>query len=234
MKKSKEDANFEILKDFSHGLGAASFGVASMQQMKRGGDAIPVKELEHFPYAISLGHRLSDSLMETLKDGPTKLYAYHYRMVNLELDRMAMQLVRKIQQMGYSACPIPSSQIIDWKKQQGHMAHKWVGYNAGIGWYGRNNLLIHPEYGARMRYVSILTDLPLAAGKPIKADCGDCYECIRVCPAEAISEKRENFLMDKCREKLYYFKTKWNIGHYICGLCIKACPGARKGERQIG
>ena len=183
-----------------------------------------------FPYAVCIGCRLSDTIMESLVDGPTRLYAYHYRTVNRELDGIALRVANEIQRMGYDACPIPSSQIIDWERNVGHASHRWAAYHAGLGWYGLSNLLISPEYGARVRYVTIFTDIPLPEGKPLAAGCGGCRACIGACPAGAISERREDFNLAKCEEQLRFYRNTWNIGHHICGLCIKACPGRKSAK----
>jgi len=174
-------------------------------------------------YAVCIGCRLSDYIIDSLVDGPSRLYAYHYRVVNRELDAMALRVANAIQRMGYEACPIPSSQVIDWDRNVGHASHRWAAYHAGLGWYGRNNLIVSPQYGARVRYVTVFTDMPLPTGESLTQDCGDCRACIEVCPARAISERREDFDLAKCLEQLRFYRNNWNIGHHICGLCIKAC-----------
>ncbi len=183
--------------------------------------------MARFPYAVCIGCRLSDSIIDSLVDGPSRLYAYHYRVVNRELDDMALRVTNAIQRMGYEACPVPSSQVIDWTRNLGHASHRWAAYHAGLGWYGLNNLIISPQHGARVRYVTVFTDAPLPAAEPLNRDCGDCRACIGACPVSAISERREDFDLAKCQEQLRFYRNTWNIGHHICGLCIKACP-ARK------
>ncbi len=208
--------------------GACCFGVASVARMKSGSSELPAaKELLDFPYALSIGLRLSDSILESLVDGPTRLYAYHYRTANRELDSIALRVTNEIQRLGYDAWPVPASQIIDWERSVGHASHRWAAYHAGVGWYGRNGLIVSPAYGARVRYVTVFTDIPLRAGEPLALDCGDCRACVAACPAGAIAERREAFDLAKCREQLRFYRNQWNIGHHICGLCIKACPGTR-------
>jgi len=217
---------FSVLKRTALDFGACCFGVASVEKMKS--SLPPAEEMADFPYAVSIGWRLSDYIIDSLVDGPTRLYAYHYRVVNNALDAVALRVANQVQRMGYEACPIPSSQIIDWKQNLGHASHRWAAYHAGLGWYGRSNLIISPLHGARVRYVTVFTDMPLPEGGPVAMDCGDCRACIDVCPVGAISEKREDFNLAKCQEQLRFYRNTWNIGHYICGLCIKACPARKK------
>jgi epoxyqueuosine reductase QueG len=98
-----------------------------------------------------------------------------------------------------------------------------------VGWLGRNNLIIHPQHGARIRLVSILTDLPLQADEPREETCGACRRCIALCPAGAIKEKVEEFDHLGCFEKLKEFRTAYNVGQYICGVCVKACEPRGEG-----
>jgi epoxyqueuosine reductase len=227
MESSTKDA-FSLLERVALDAGASSFGVASVEKMSLGSSIPPpAGEVAGFRHAVSIGCRLSDSIMDSLVDGPSRLYAYHYRIVNRELDAIALRVANAIQRMGYDACPIPASQIVDWESNVGHASHRWAAYHAGLGWYGRNNLIISPQYGARVRYVTVFTTLPLPEGQPLLRDCGDCRACIGVCPAGAIAETRADFELAKCQEQLRFFRNKSNIGHYICGLCIKACPGTR-------
>jgi epoxyqueuosine reductase QueG len=66
--------------------------------------------------------------------------------------------------------------------------HKSAATSAGIGWIGRNGLLINPIHGPRLSLATVLTDAPLKNGTPIEAClCGDCRMCIDHCPSGAIT-----------------------------------------------
>jgi epoxyqueuosine reductase len=223
---------FGELKEIARRGGASSFGVASVGAMRRAGLECPTPELGRLPRAIAVGYRLSDAVMDSLVDRPTKLYAHHYRMVNAQLDRIALDLTAALQAHGFEALPLPASQIVDWDERRGQASHKWVAHFAGLGFFGLNNLLIDPEFGARMRYVSVYTDAPLPTGRPPEQDCGDCRACIPACPCGAIGPTRDAFDLERCAEQLHFFKTKGNIGHHICGLCIKACAPRQRAERR--
>ena len=98
-------------------------------------------------YAVSLGKRLVAGVLDDMLDGPTPLYFHHYRQLNFFLDRGALLIASRIQDLGFRAVPIPASQVIDWPKQRAHLSHKKVGEMAGLGWIGRNNLLVTPSSG---------------------------------------------------------------------------------------
>jgi epoxyqueuosine reductase QueG len=175
------------------------------------------------PFGISIAIRLADAVLEGIDDHPTLLYLHHYRQANYILDQIAFRVATLIQRAGGNAIPIAASQIVDWEHQRGHLSHKKVAQAAGVGWLGRNNLIIHPQHGARIRLASILTDLPLQADKPGKGSCGTCRQCIIICPAKAVKERVEEFDHRGCFEKLKEFRTTYHVGQYICGVCVKAC-----------
>jgi len=219
-----EKENRDKLKKFSLDSSLSLFGVADITGIRE--EFILDKGLvTKFNRGISLGKRLIDSVLEDIKDRPTRLYFHHYRQLNFFLDRAAFLLSSYIQELGYQALPIPASQIIDWENQKAHLSHKKVGLLAGLGWMGLSNLLVNPELGARFRLVTVLTDMPLAVDEPLKADCGECRECLQPCPAQAIKEKREDFNHLACFEKLKEFRHSGIVGQDICGVCVKACVG---------
>ncbi|MCO7223692.1 tRNA epoxyqueuosine(34) reductase QueG [Pleionea sp. CnH1-48] len=57
---------------------------------------------------------------------------------------------------------------------------------AGIGWIGKNAMLINPEEGSFFFLGEIYTNLPLEADKPQTEQCGACTSCINLCPTQAI------------------------------------------------
>jgi epoxyqueuosine reductase len=222
------------IKEESQRWGGNLFGVADLSQTRLATCGLDEKALSKLPFGISIGIRLSDAVLEGIDDHPTLLYLHHYRQANYILDRIAFHVAALIQHMGGKALPIAASQIVDWEGQRGHLSHKGLAQAAGIGWLGRNNLIVHPEYGARIRLVSILTDLPLQTDTPLKDSCGTCRQCIPVCPAGAIKEEVEEFDHLGCLEKLKGFRNKYNIGQYICGVCIKACqPQAISESKNV-
>jgi len=222
--------NSERIQKKALEIGFSLCGIADIREARadfRLGDNLR----DSFPFGISLGRRLLDAVLEDIRDGPTPLYFHHYRQLNAFLDRGALLLASFIQDLGHRALPIAASQTIDWERQRGQVSHKAIGRLAGLGWIGRNNLLVHPDYGSRFRLVSVLTDMPLEVAAPLSFGCGSCRACIASCPARSIMEKPADFNHMSCYEKLKEFRNLGLVGQFICGICVKSCRGTRVPAR---
>jgi epoxyqueuosine reductase len=222
-----QEKNYLLIKRFCEDLGIDLFGVADIAKIKKG-FILSRGSLEKFDQAISLGVRLSQGILGEIESAPTRLYFHHYRSVNAFLDQAALKVSNYIQKKGYLSLPIPASQIVDWQNQKAHLSHKQIGYLAGLGWIGRNNLLVNKDLGSQFRLVSILTDMPLKPDNPTKEDCGKCMLCVTICPARAIKENPLDFDYVKCFDKLKDFQKQRLVEQYICGVCVKACNGGIK------
>jgi epoxyqueuosine reductase len=152
------------------------------------------------------------------------------------LDEIALLAANILQRDGFNSLPIPAAQSWDRENHYGAISHKAVGHMAGLGWQGKSLLLVNPEYGPRIRLVTVLTDAPLEVNGPIKNRCGKCTLCRDACPAGAIKgavtkdhyDSREEALdLRLCVEKLYEFAKLPGVDVNICGICIKVCPFGR-------
>jgi len=220
-----KEKNYKLLNDLAYSQGADLFGVADTSRVKKYIYHELLNETGKLPYAVSIGVRLQQSVLDTITDRPNQIYKTHYRQVNAQLDQIISHLSVEIQRLGFKALPIAASYIIDWTKQNAHVSHRHVAWEAGVEKKKKNNLLIHPEYGAGIRLISLFTDLPLDVDSPIESDCDNCSACMIACPAEAIDD--DNFDFDKCFEQVKKFSKENNYNTYICGLCVRACADVR-------
>lgn len=224
--------NVERMKSVCRQWGAPLFGVADLRPLKREDLNLSPGTIDRLPFGISIGFHLSDGVLEEIGTQPTMLYFHHYQRVNILLDTIGLLIVSAIQGLGYQAIPIAASQIVDWKAQKAHLSHKHVARLAGLGWIGRNNLLVTERFGSHVRLVTVMTDLPLETNSPLTVDCGPCRACLNVCPAGAIREKQEDFGHLQCYEQLRSFAKTLHFSHNICGICIKACKGFKRSRGQ--
>ncbi|MFH1777268.1 MAG: hypothetical protein ABH952_06910 [Candidatus Omnitrophota bacterium] len=215
--------NYNKLKTKALAWGADVFGVAELSGQRIEFSPEIERLKDKYCSAISVGMGLASDVVETIVDHPTLIYSWHYRQLNSALDQIALRIVHYIKECNYSTLPIAASQLVDWKRQKAHLSHKHVADLAGIGWWGRNNLIVSPKFGSRLRFVTILTNLPLKRDNPLNRDCGQCRRCINVCPAGAIREKREDFEHEKCYQTLRNFSKLAGVKYHICGICIRAC-----------
>lgn len=233
-----KDKNYIALRKFCQDLGLDLFGVADIRDVKQEFVVSP-ELLSKLDKAIVLGGRLSKTVLTELIAAPTRLYSYHYRTLNSLLDQSALKATLYIEAQGYLGLPIPTSQILDWKKQTGHLSHKKIGELAGLGWIGRNNMLVNKDFGAQFRLVTILTNMPLVIDKPTGSgldsfgqshkpgqdNCGLCHLCVDVCPAKAIQENVADFDHIKCFDAIKGFQKLHLAEQYICGVCVNVCGG---------
>ena len=219
--------NNEKIEKWLRELDVDLFGIAGMSRYGEDVTGIGNLTVGDVPCAISFGLVLSRGVLDTLEDGPTQLYLHHYRQLNYRLDMIGYFLGRQIEREGFRAVPFAASQVVDWKNQRGHINHKRVGVLAGLGWIGRNNLLVNPRFGSGARYSTVLTDMPLEPGDELGEDCAECRACIDACPAGAIKNERQEFDHYGCYDMLNRFRKERNIGHHICGMCVKMCRGSR-------
>ena len=113
--------------------------------------------------------------------------------------------------------------------------HKMAATSAGIGWIGKNGLLISIDYGPRLSLGTVLTDAPLRTDAPIEhCLCGECLLCMKHCPSQAITGSSWSRLtpfvelvrLANCRS--HKTNKRQTTGKPNCGLCINICPFGRK------
>jgi len=117
--------------------------------------------------------------------------------------------------------------------------HKIAATCAGLGWIGRNGLLISPEHGPRLSLATVLTDAPLRPDPPVEESlCGACRLCMEHCPAGAVTGqdwcRNSPFpvLVDNERCSAYKKKARAAGRKPNCGLCISICPYGRKDRNH--
>ena len=112
------------------------------------------------------------------------------------------------------------------------MERQWAA-KAGLGWQGKNTLLINTKNGSYFFLAEIICDLALEYDHPIKDHCGTCTKCIDACPTDAISP--EGYLLDSSKcisyltierksempEELKDKMSNWMFG---CDICQEVCP----------
>lgn len=115
------------------------------------------------------------------------------------------------------------------------MEREWAR-RSGIGWTGKNTLLIHPRAGSYFFLAEIILDLELDYDHPIKDYCGTCTRCIDACPTGAISP--EGYLVDGSKCISYFtielkgaipeaYREQFENWMFGCDICQEVCPWNR-------
>ena len=104
--------------------------------------------------------------------------------------------------------------------------------NAGLGWVGKNSMLISKDYGSFVFIGELIIDLELQADLPVKDYCGNCTICIDACPTGAIIQP---YVVDGSKCISYFtiekkggipdqFKGKFMNRVFGCDICQDICP----------
>lgn len=106
---------------------------------------------------------------------------------------------------------------------------------SGIGWVGKNSLLLNKNQGSFFFLAELILDLDLEYDIPVTDHCGTCTACMDACPTEAIPEP---YVVDGSRCISYFtielkenippeFKGKFEDWIFGCDICQDVCPWNR-------
>ncbi len=194
--------------------GATVVGIASLQGLLG-------NELSHLGRAVSIG------VARKLNEDTLSL-----------LGKLQKRTVRFLKARGHRTLAIPP----DSDRKKGTFIsqlyslfnHKMAATSAGLGWIGKNGLLISIDHGPRLSLVTVLTDAPLRPDAPMEYSlCGGCTLCLSYCPSHAITGAEwsrsspfvELVRLGACRS--HKAAKRATAGKPNCGLCINICPYGR-------
>lgn len=115
------------------------------------------------------------------------------------------------------------------------LTEKPIAQRAGVGWYGKNGIIITERFGSWVVLGEIITELELETDESLQRDCGDCTICIDSCPTKAIVSpyvidrtKCLQFISERVMKIPLAFREKWEDRLYGCTTCQEVCPQNRK------
>ncbi|WP_069649709.1 tRNA epoxyqueuosine(34) reductase QueG [Caloranaerobacter ferrireducens] len=124
----------------------------------------------------------------------------------------------------------------------GTLVDREIAKRAGIGWYGKNCLIINDEYGSFIFIGYIVTNLEIEVNSESISKCGDCRLCLDACPTKALEDayvlnpKKCISYLTQTKEKIpYELRDKMSTKIYGCDTCQLVCPknkNARKGKTK--
>jgi epoxyqueuosine reductase len=109
------------------------------------------------------------------------------------------------------------------------LPERYIANLSGIGFIGKNNMIITEKYGSFVFLGEIITDLEIEESKELDIGCGNCNECFSKCPSGSINEKycNPNICLSYITQKKH-IEDKWfkklNGRVFGCDSCQMACP----------
>ncbi len=190
----------------------------------------PTQLVEDARTVISLAYNYyTDKKQEDPHAPKISQYAYgrdYHKVVKKKLKQLEAAIIDRYGPYN-GRCFVDSAPVLerDWAKR------------SGIGWIGKNTLLINPKLGSFFFLAEMIVDFELNYGSPISDYCGTCTKCIDACPTDAIAE--DGYVMNgsKCISYLTIelkdehlpeeYKGKMENWMYGCDICQDVCPWNR-------
>lgn len=218
----------EELKALLRSQGADLVGIGGMRGV----------ENCNFRIGVSVAVALPVHVIHDLQEAPTEEYYHLYHSLNQTLNEIVSAGEEFLKGKSFAAWAQTTDRVKVSPDKTTPLPHKTVAARAGLGWIGKNCLLVTPQYGPAVRISSLLTNAPLDCEEPItRSRCGACDRCVRHCPAQALKGAlweagmpREE-LVDamKCREKQLEIMTeRTGIAADLCGKCFAVCTYTEK------
>lgn len=116
------------------------------------------------------------------------------------------------------------------------LAERAVAQRAGVGWFGKNTMLLLPGAGSWAFLCEVIVDLPLEPDAPLRKSCGSCARCIDVCPTGALvapgvldNARCISFLTIELRDRIpRHLRSLMGTWIFGCDDCQEVCPVNRK------
>lgn len=219
-------------------IGSSNISSAHNEICKQGGEY-----LRQYDYCITIGMVLPDSTIDGILRDDVHSFADYlsaYQSINQQLGIISIVIATFLQQNSYLSMPISPSLFPDKEKLCSNFSHKIGARLSGLGWIGKSGLLITPDYGPRVRFVSVLTNLRLRnSGYIMDSRCGNCHACVDSCPVHAYTGRE--FVPEEPREMRYnavacydYHRQRKNEGKIdMCGYCVQACPYGKQAKNIV-
>ncbi len=172
---------------------------------------------------------VAESSGDEARRGRVAMYAWgndYHEAVRKKLDAMVDRM------RGEVATPFTVRVCVD----TAAMVEREVAALAGVGWIGKNTMVLHPELGSYFFLGEIVTTLEIAPDEPAMDHCGSCTACLEACPTGAFPAAYE---MDASRCISYLtiehrgdisrpFQEMMGDWVFGCDVCQEVCPFNRR------
>ena len=166
-------------------------------------------DINEYTCAILFGKGLSKKYIKALRAGenpkPHEVHTIEHKM-----ERLAVKFAEQLEKQGYKSTS---------KVKFGRLSHKTVALRAGLGFIGKNNLLVNKHYGCALMFGKVLTTAPFVTinKTPKNPQCGDCSICVDICPTKSLLGKIWD--VKTTRDEIMVRKLC-----AVCAKCMIWCP----------
>lgn len=199
MEGKYESSIKEKIKNYAEAMGVDDIGFASVQNYKSS-NSISIKKL--FPEAKTIVV-LAFQQIDNCESENDQFASVGIKIVTEFSHSCTYKLARFIKKQSKAhVMAVPGAGPVNVDKNtglpSGYVSLRHAALAAGIGNFGRNNLIIHPEMGSKVVFTAIVTDLDIESDTPIKERiCIDCDICVNQCPVNAL-DKENKTNIGKC------------------------------------
>lgn len=223
----------ELLKDTCDLMSITCFGVSSIDSWSNtlfnSWVPEPFRPASIFPEArsvITIGLPVHLPVLET---APSIWYREEYKTINRLLDQYTWKIASVLTDHGFASVSVPrdgygSIQILI-RNPVAFFSHRHAAVLAGLGTFGRNNMVLTRRWGPRVRFGSVLTTAEIEPDRAMQESlCTRCNACVHACPVHALSE--EDYPDALTRKDRCSRRSEGLNRHFLspCGICIKVCP----------
>ncbi|MCP3966260.1 MAG: 4Fe-4S dicluster domain-containing protein [Lentisphaerae bacterium] len=226
-----------LIKKIASLYGADLVGVAEFKKHQRyshRGDKLGIgieygKPIDaSYKYAIVVGAAMDKDMVNR---APKKEIMISSMLEYSQTTFITEQLASYVKSLGYDAL---TDNFVKYYSPMTPLAAE-----AGLGQIGRCNMVVNENFGNRVRFAAVLTDLPLVVDKPVDFGmveiCAKCGKCARNCPAKAISfgePSKINGLMQWEHDENKCFEMWMKVGS-DCGVCLSSCPFSQGVDQAL-
>lgn len=153
----------------------------------------------------------------------------------VDYHKVMINLLRNLEKFISSKCGVVKTVLL---VDNNPLLERAIAYNAGIGFFGKNNMIINEEYGSYLFLGEMLINVPFEPDLKVESKCGSCARCLKACPGKALIEEYK-IDANKCLSYVTIQKgylsdsTLKRLGTriYGCDTCQDVCPFNEKAKK---
>jgi epoxyqueuosine reductase QueG len=179
-------------------------------------------------FFVSIAYAYPDGIIDNIgltKEGvfdkdSWNVYAKWYQTLNNSLNKTSKRIAKVVNGIPLPATSEGMSSTVKSVKEYfpSVVSHRVHAEHSGIGWRGRNSLIVNPVHSCMIRLAGVITSQSLFTTPKLDTDCGNCTSCHNVCTFLKHKDR-----LDDYREQCLAYMNWLDLEDEVCGKCIKAC-----------